>query len=292
MQIENPLVYLNGKFIPRDQAFVSVDDRGFVYADSLYEGIHSYHGYLFEMKAHLRRLQRGLEILRIQVNEFDRLEEIAKKLITENNLQNTDAFVYIQITRGVAFPRRHAFPPASTPPTVYLSANPLIVNLESAEKGIAVITTPDLRWGRCDLKSTNLLANVLATQEAIERGTDEAILVKDGIVTEGSRSSVFAVFDGTIQTYPLDQNILPGITRQVVLDLCQHLKFDVLEKTIPEKQFTDADEIFIAQTTGEVLPVVKVNNTIIANGLPGEITRRLQQAFSHHITALRAKSRG
>src|SRR5262245_23305344 len=224
-------IYLNGQFLPREQAAISVEDRGFLFGDSLYEVIRSYGGFLFEQEAHLQRLQNGLQALSIEVPEFERLTNIATQLLQENKLAEAEATVYFQITRGPARPRKHAFPSSPVPPTIYVAANPLQPNLSWAERGVAAITVPDLRWGRCDLKTTNLLPNVLANQQAHENRADEAIFVRDGIVIEGSHSNVFAVFEGVVTTHPLTQNLLPGITRQVVLNLCRTLNVPYKESS-------------------------------------------------------------
>lgn len=273
------LVYLNGKFLPHEQAVISVNDRGFLFGDSLYEVIRSYHGRLFEKEAHLQRLQNGLRALRINVGEFEQLIAIAQQLLEKNDLQKEDAAIYFQITRGAASPRKHAFPETNTPPTVFVAANRLNIDPALIERGVAVITTPDIRWGRCDLKTTNLLANVLANQRAHESQAYEAIFIRDGVVTEGSHSNFFAVWKGTILTHPTGAAILPGITRQVVLKLCRELQFNVEEKALPAHVLPQAQELFLTLTSAEVMPVIRVDGELIADGKPGEKTRRLQQAF-------------
>jgi len=281
------LVYLNGRFLPREQAMVSVDDRGFLFGDSLYEVIRSYHGHLFEPAAHLQRLQNGLQTLRIHVAEFDQLGVIAQRLLAENDLQQAEATVYFQITRGAARARKHAFPPPDTSPTVYIAANQLAFNPAYSENGVAIITVPDVRWSRCDLKTTNLLANVLANQQAQEAGAYEALFIRNGVVTEGSHSNCFAVSGDTIFTHPLGPAILPGITRRVVLELCAQLQLKVEETPLVAERLQNAREIFLTLTSGEVTPVAKVDGSMVGNGRPGEITRRLQKAFREHVETLR-----
>ena len=283
------LVYLNGKFVPREQAAISVDDRGFLFGDSLYEVIRSYNGFFFEREAHLRRLRNGLEALRIHVREFDRLEEIACRLIADNGLAETDATIYFQITRGAPATRKHAFPDPEVPPTVYVATNPLKLKSEWAENGIAVITISDLRWGRCDLKTTNLLPNVLANQQAHEAGAEEAILVRKGMVVEGSHSNVFAVLAGVVVTHPNAPVLLPGITRKVAIDLCRQLHLPIEEKPISRNQFQQAEEVFLTLTTAEMAPVVRIDGKVVGNGQPGAITRRLQQAFAEYVRAARER---
>ncbi|MGH7490949.1 MAG: D-amino acid aminotransferase [bacterium] len=284
------LIYLNGQFLPREQATISVDDRGFLFGDSLYEVIRSYRGFLFEKDAHLRRLQNGLQALRIEVSPFERLADIAMQLLRENKLAEAEATVYFQITRGPAQPRKHAFPSSPVPPTIYVAANPLQPNLAWAERGLAAITMPDLRWGRCDLKTTNLLPNVLANQQAHETGADEAIFVRDGIIVEGSHSNVFAVLDGVVTTHPLTPILLPGITRQVVLDLCRTLGLPYQESPFTLSELKKAGEVFITFTSGEVTPVVSIDQSEAWNGRPGVITRRLQEAFREYVQATKSSS--
>lgn len=281
------LVYLNGKFVPRAEAMISVYDRGFLFGDSLYEVIRSYRGLLFEAQAHLQRLQNGLHALRLRIAEFDRLLEISQRLLAENDLLHEEATLYFQITRGAAFPRTHAFPPADTPPTVFIAAHKHAFNPAYLEHGVGVITVPDVRWSRCDLKTTNLLANILANQQAHEAGAYEALFVRDGMITEASHSNFFAVVDGKIFTHPLGSAILPGITRQVVLQLCRELQFDLKEEPLATMQLPYASEAFLSLTSAEVLPVIKVDDKKIGEGKPGELTRRLQRAFGEHVESLR-----
>jgi D-alanine transaminase len=282
------LVYLNGQFLPREQATISVDDRGFLFGDSLYEVIRSYRGLLFEKEAHLRRLQNGLHALQIEVPEFEHLLEIATQLLQKNHLSEGEATIYIQITRGAARPRKHAFPMPPVSPTVYVATNPFQPKLSWAEKGLAAITVPDLRWQRCDLKTTNLLPNVLANQRAQESGADEAIFVRDGIVVEASHSNVFAMIDGVVTTHPATPILLPGITRQVVLELCRALTLPWQESAFTVRELEKAGEVFITLTSGEVTPIVNIDQRDVGNGKPGVMTRRLQEAFHEYVQIARS----
>ncbi len=281
------LVYLNGKFLPREQAVISVDDRGFLFGDSLYEVMRSYQGFLFEKEAHLRRLQNGLQALRLRVAEFDQLGEIAQSLLRENDLMHEDAAVYFQITRGAAFPRKHAFPAQEVAPTVYVAANKLALNPAYVEHGVAIITLPDQRWDRCDLKTTNLLANVLANQQAQEAGAYEALFIRNGVVTEGSHSNFFALWNSTLFTHPTGSAILPGMTRQVVLELGKQLGFDIEEAPLAAERLQLTQEMFLTLTSGEIMPVIKMDGKLIGAGKPGEMTRKLQRAFHEYVEALR-----
>lgn len=279
------LVYLNGKFISHEQATVSVYERGFLFGDGIYEVIRSYHGYFFETEAHLRRLQHGLATLQLPFDDFAGLENIARRLLAENNLLNGESLIYFQITRGAAIPRKHFFPPPDTPPTVYIAANKFVPSRDLIENGVAAITMPDIRWHRCDLKTINLLPNVLASQKAHEQGADEAIFIHEGVATEASHSNLFAVFDGKVITHPRSPKILPGITRAVVLELCQELRLPLEETPQVATRLPQASELFLSRTTGEVVPIVRLDNVVIADGKPGPITRKLQEAFAQKTVA-------
>lgn len=277
------IVYLNGKFQPKTQAAISVDDRGFLFADGVYEVVRGYGGLFFEIEAHVRRMQNGLEALRIAIPEGFNLSDIARVLLEQNDLQNAETTIYCQITRGAAAARTHAFPASSVSPTVYVAASLFVPPLEKRQKGIAAVTTPDVRWSRCDLKTVGLLANCLAKQHALESGVDEAIFVRDGVALEGSSSNLFIVKDGTVVTNPKTNYILPGITRQVVLDISHSLGIEANEAPLFIDLLKAADEVFVTHTTGEVVPVVRINAREIAGGSPGPITRKLQTAFTEIV---------
>ena len=273
-------VYLDGVFLDRAQATVSVDDRGFLFGDGVYEVTRARNGRLFEGERHLRRLGRSLKGTGITLPEgvTKTLLGVSERLLRDNALEEGDAIVYLQITRGVA-PRTHYFPPAGTPPTVFLSATRLTPPEEVRARGAAAITTADLRWGRCDLKTINLLPNVLARQEAVAAGAFEAILVRDGVLTEGSSSNVFAVIGGTLRTHPAGPRILAGITREVLLELAAEVGLAVAEAPIAADELTQASEVLIAATTADVMPVVRVDGRAVGDGRPGPVARQLQRAL-------------
>ena len=277
------VVYLNGEYVPQNEARVSVEDRGFLFADGVYEVIRAYEGRPFLLEAHLERLRQGLQALRIDDPGTAGLPEVAERLLDENGLRSGDATIYIQITRGAA-PRAHAFPPAGTRPTVYVAAKRFQPHpAEYVQDGVAAITYPDMRWSRCDIKSVALLPNVLANQAAKEAGAFEALFVRDGIVIEGSHSNLFAVRDGTLVTYPACNYILAGITRRRVMELAAGLGIPVVEDAIPVHALSETTELFLSGTTTEILPVTRVDGRAIGNGRPGPITRRLQRAFRDSI---------
>ena len=272
------IVYFNDEFLPKEDVRISPDDRGFLFADGAYEVIRSYDGKLFRLAAHLLRLEHSLSALRITAPNTRELADAAVQLIERNDLSRGDAALYIQVTRGVA-PRQHAFPPTDTPPTVYMSARPFHALHEKAKHGVRVILVPDIRWSRCDIKSVALLPNVLASQQAKESGAYEAVFVRDGIVTEGSHTNLAAVFDGQLVTHPKTNHILPGITREIVLALCQELDLPYRESPIPETELGEADELMLLGTTTEVMPIVQVDDWQVGTGQPGPVTKTLQQAF-------------
>lgn len=285
------IVYLNGQYIPRQQASIDVDDRGFLFADGIYEVIHSYEGHLFQMDAHLRRMEHGLRSLHIAMDDMQAVREVAGRLIVENGLTHGEATVYVQITRGSA-PRTHYFPPAGTPPTVYVAATRFTPQPAQAEEGIAVILVPDLRWARCDIKSVALLPNVLARQQAVEAGVGDAIFVRDGVALEGTSSNFFGVFDGEVVTAPKTNYILPGITRDVAIRLCADIGVPVREAPILEHRLGEAEELFLTSTIVEIRPIVRLNGHPVGTGAPGPVTRRIQQAFRDLVSDLKGGTRG
>jgi D-alanine transaminase len=272
------IAYFNGSFMLQEEVKISPDDRGFLFADGAYEVIRSYQGKLFKAEEHLKRLSRSLRELQITQPDMENLREIAEQLLERNDLKIGDATVYIQVTRGVA-PRKHSFPDEKAPPSVYLSVSPFKPPQEKSETGVKIILVPDIRWARCDIKSVALLPNVLASQQAKERGAEEAVFVRDGAITEGSHSNFAAVFSGELVTCPKTNYILGGITREVVLNLCRELGIPFREFPIFEKELQKADELMILSTTNEVMAVVQVNDWRVGNGKPGPITLKLQKAF-------------
>lgn len=275
-------VYLNGEYIDHGAAKVSVDDRGFLFADGVYEVIRVYDGRPFLMEPHVARMRDGLQQLQIDPTCTDDLPAIADRLLRENALTDGDATIYVQVSRGVA-PRKHAFPAECTP-TVYAAAKPFTNHPNRFfDEGVAAITLPDTRWTRCDIKSIALLPNVLANQAAHAAGAFEALFVKDGIVIEGSHSNLFAVIDGTLITYPKGNYILAGITRQLVLDLARDLAIPVAEAGLRWDRLGDVEELFLSGTTTEVMPVTTLDGRKVADGRVGVFTKQLQEAYRSRI---------
>lgn len=276
------LVYLNGRFVDRASASVPIDDRGFLFGDGVYEVLRVVQGRLVEPARHWARLARGLAGLRIRrPDELDdrALGAIAHHLLADNGLTDGEALVYLEITRGAA-PRTHHFPPPDTSPTVLMSVGAYAPPHALRERGTAVITVPDQRWARCDLKTINLLPNALAKQLAVDAGVHEAVFVRDGVVTEGSSSNIFALVDGELRTYPASNYILSGITRDVVLDIAGDLGLTVRTFPILAAELPAAEEVFLTSTTNDVMPVTSVDGARIGDGRPGPVTMRLYQAFA------------
>ena len=277
------IVYFNQQFIPKTQVKIDPDDRGFLFADGAYEVIRSYRGKLFKADAHLARLNRSLGFLRIDLPEEVNFREIGCRLLEQNNLQEEDANVYIQVTRGSA-QRKHAFPDEDIPATLYASVSSFERPVKKQELGVKVILVPDNRWTRCDIKSISLLANVLASQRAKEENAEEAIFVRDDVALEGSHSSFCGVFNNCLTTAPKSNYILPGITREVVLQLCREIDITVDESPISVNRLKEADELMLLSTSLEITPVVQVDDWKAGDGKPGAVTRKLQQAFEKLIT--------
>lgn len=283
------IVYLNGRFLPLAEANISPRDRGFLFADGLYEGVAAYAGELFFWDEHMARLAVGLRALEIPFDGLPALRTAAQRLLAENDLRDRDAFVYLQITRGAA-PRAHPFPRPPIEPTVYAEAKPLgRVPDEQMRRGVAAITVPDLRWARCDLKTLSLTANVLAKEAAVRAEAYEALLVRDGAVIEGSHSNFFAVLEGALTTFPESPYILPGITRRLVLELAAELGLAIRLTAVRVEDLPRLEEAFFTGTTTEVLPVVAIDGRQVGTGSPGDVTRRLRQAFLERTAPVPAR---
>jgi D-alanine transaminase len=280
------IVYFNGQYLPKDAVRISPEDRGFVFGDGIYEVIRSYDGELFGLDAHLARMHHGVCELAINGADVEQVGEVAAELIRRNELTSGDATVYVQITRGVA-PRTHFFPDPTVPPTVYAQAGRFTPKGDPA-RGVAAITVPDIRWARCDIKTVQLLPNVLANQRAHAAGVAEALFVRDGVVLEGSHSSLFFVFGKEVRTAPKTNYVLPSITRDVVLELCRANAIAVRETPVFVHEVSRASEAFLAGTTVEVMPIVQIDGGTVGGGTPGPLTRRLQELFRGRVTASRA----
>lgn len=282
-------VYVNGEFCPEDQACVPVLDRGFIFGDGVYEVIPAYNGKLFRLQQHLERLQTNLDAIRIQnPMTFGQWEDMLYELIDRNrkNSDNNHYSVYLQVTRGVA-KRDHALPD-NIKPTVVAMANPLLSpSGDDLKTGVKAITADDFRWRNCQIKATSLLANVLLRQMAVDKGATESILIRDDYAYEGAASNIFIVENGCIITPPKSQYLLPGITRDLVLELAAKNNIPHEESTISRTRLQDADEIWMTSSTKEILPITQLDNRPVGKGVPGPIWKKmldLFQAFKQSYT--------
>ncbi|MGQ0578425.1 MAG: D-amino acid aminotransferase [Betaproteobacteria bacterium] len=274
------MIYLNGEFMPIEQARVPVLDRGFIFGDGVYEVIPVYSRHPFRLAEHLRRLQASLDGIRLGNPHDDATwTRLTRRLIQLNAPE--DQSLYLQITRGVA-KRDHAFPPGVAP-TIFMMSNALSMPpREQVEKGVGAITAADNRWLRCDIKSIALLPNVLLRQLAVDAGCVEAVLVRDGIMIEGAASNIFVVKDGVLLAPPKSHLMLPGITYDVVLELAQAdgTKYEV--RAIPEAELHGADEVWLTSSTKEVLAIVKLDGKAVGRGIPGPVFRRMYALYQEY----------
>jgi D-alanine transaminase len=284
-------VYLNGAFLPIEQACVSVMDRGFLFGDGVYEVIPAYGGRLFRFPHHLQRLQNSLEGIRLANPCGDaQWQSILTELLERNREgagDHNDQSVYLQVTRGSAPKRDHSFPEQVTP-TVFAMSTPIAEpdpNIEA--HGVAAVTLDDIRWQMCNIKAITLLPNVLLRQQATEQSSAEALLVKDGLVIEGSASNVFVIKDGLIQTPPNGPLMLPGITRDLVLELAAEHGLRCSENDVPDTALRDADEIWITSSTREIIPVTRLDGRPVGTGLPGPVWKTMIGFYRNYKEAVR-----
>ncbi|MBW0770295.1 MULTISPECIES: D-amino-acid transaminase [Mammaliicoccus] len=275
-------VYINDEFVDESEGKVSYTDRGYNFGDGIYEYIRIYDGNAFTAKEHFERLFRSAKEIGLNLEDYTvkSLTELIEELAEKNNVKNGG--VYIQVTRGVA-PRNHPFPEASTKPVFSAFSKSYERPYDELENGIKAITVDDIRWLRCDIKSLNLLGNVLAKEKATQSDAGEAIMHRDGIVTEGSSSNVFAVKDSKIYTHPANNLILNGITRRVINEIANELNIPFVEESFDVEFLKSADEVIVSSTSIEVMPVIQVDDTFISDGTVGKITKELQKSFNNYI---------
>jgi D-alanine transaminase len=277
------IAYVNGRYLPHNHAAVSVEDRGFQFADGVYEVCEVRDGRLIDTTRHLARLQRSLGELRMAMPmPLSALKVVLRETVRRNRVH--DGIVYLQVTRG-ASPRDFPFPPEGTPPTIVVTArsNDPAKIARMAEEGIAVITVPDIRWQRVDIKSVALLPNVLAKQAARDQGAREAWLVDArGYVTEGGSSNAWIVKDGALITRPLGTDILPGVTRSVVLDAVAAKGLKLEERAFTVEEAYAAQEAFVTSASQIVMPVVRIDGRPVGTGKPGPVALGLRRDFYGH----------
>ncbi len=278
--VSDRIVYLNGEFLPLSQAKVSVLDRGFLFGDGVYEVIPAYGGKLFRLDQHLERLGQSLRGIRL---DPPLAHAEWRRILTKLLQGSQDQSVYLQITRGAYATRDHAFP-ASIRPTVFAMANPCPAARPEPAKAILC---EDIRWQWCHLKTITLLANVLLRQQAIERGCQEAILVRSGKVTEGAASNIFIVSDGILVTPPKGPQLLPGVTRDLILELAAAHAVPHQEREIQAAELARAEEIWYTSSTRELVPIVELDGKPVGSGLPGEVFWRMYELFQAYKQAFR-----
>ena len=285
------MIYLNGKFMPVEQAMIPVLDRGFIFGDGVYEVIPVYSRQPFRLDGHLQRLQSSLDNIRLDnPHTDDQWREIIGRLIASNDPE--DQSLYLQVTRGVA-KRDHAFP-ANTTPTVFMMSNPLLPPTpEQIQNGVGVITAADNRWLRCNVKSTALLPNVLLRQLAADAGCAETLLIRNGLLTEGSASNAFVIRNGVILAPPKSNLMLPGITYDVVLELAAAGGVPLEVRDIAESELSGAEEIWVTSSSREILPVTSLNGNPVGKGQPGPVFRRMHALYQEYkLKVMRAGKAG
>lgn len=271
------MIYLNGKFLPMEQATIPVLDRGFIFGDGVYEVIPVYSRKPFRLSEHLSRLQHSLDGIRLQnPHTEEQWAGLIERIIELN--EGDDQYLYLHITRGVA-KRDHAFPRGVTP-TVFIMSNPLLTPpAKLLVSGVSAITARDNRWGRCDIKAISLLPNILLRQLAVDAQAMETILLRDDLLTEGAASNIFIVKDGLLLTPPKDHRILPGITYDVVLELAETHGVPHAVRDISELELRTAEEIMLTSSTKEILPITQLDGQPIGNGTPGPVFQQLDRLY-------------
>ena len=283
MKSLNRIVFVNGEYIKEEDAVISIFDRGFIFGDGVYEVVPVINTRLVDKQYFLERLDRSLNELSIRWPcSKEKYMEVMNQLIAKNNLQ--EGIVYSQVTRGAA-DRDFPFPENTAPSFVAFTSVMNLLNNAEIETGIAVVTTPDLRWKRRDIKSVNLLGQVLAKQDAVSKNSVEGWMVEDGIVTEGVSSSAYIVKDGILITRPLSNLILPGIRRRTLLEIAESANVEVNQRTFTVEEAMAADEAFISSATTMALAVISIDGHTIGNGKPGPVTQQLRKLYEARALA-------
>ena len=280
------IAYFNGKFLPKNDINISPDDRGFLFADGVYEVVRWYEGFFYDMNSHVTRLKRSLRELRINWDNADLFPSISLDLIKLNKLETQPALIYLQITRGVAS-RTHFFPSPEVKPTVYAYTWPFVPESQSKESGIRAMLKEDIRWSRCDIKSVALLPNTLSFQEAYENRMKECIFVRDGLITEGSHSNIFFVIEGTLFTHPESNHILSGVTRKNILRIAQDFGIKIREEALQENRIRFVREAFVTNTSAEITPITELGGNTFGEEVPGPVTKLIREKFDAEIKALK-----
>jgi D-alanine transaminase len=275
------IAYLNGEYLPLEQARISPLDRGFLFADGIYEVIPAYGSVLFRLDEHLERLERSLAAIQLaNPHTRDEWRDLFNGLIEKNGGGNIS--VYLQVTRGAPEKRDHAYPTTPPAPTIFAMTNPIAApaaDTPDTAEGLSAISMDDFRWSRCDIKSIALLPNVMMRQHAVQQGCAEAILIRDGFATEGSATNFFIVKNGIVITPPKSNFILPGITRDLTVELCRDNGVAIEERSVSETELNQADEIWLSSSTKEIVPVVMLNGAPVGNGKPGPVWKTVAHLY-------------
>jgi len=280
------LVYLNGAYQSAAEACVPIMDRGFMFGDGVYEVIPVYAGKPFRLQQHMQRLQNSLDAVEIKNPLSDQAWKEVFDTLYAHNCGQDDAYIYLQVTRGVMERREHAYDAELIPTVLVMCQSHTFTILDKRTAGIKAVTLEDNRWSDCHIKSVNLLPNVLRKQQAINQGATEAILIREGYVIEGSASNLFIVKDEVVRTPPKTRHMLGGITRDVIIELCHANKVVLGEKEITEDELHDADEIWMTSSTKEIMPVTELNQHKVGRGLVGPKWEQVQDLFQAHKEAL------
>jgi len=276
-------VYINGEYKQQNEASVNVNDRGYLLADGVYEGFRIYNGKIFKLQEHKDRFQRSLNELKISHTLTNEIEEVFKNLFEKNSYNKEDQlFYYMQITRGVA-PRDHSFPKEIPEVGIYAFLSEKKINIEAYNNGVEVCTVPDNRWARCDIKCISLVANCLAKQIALDGGFADGLFVHDGVITEGTSTNVCFVKNGVVYTHAATNRILSGVTRNFVIELCKENGIEIIEFPLTVDKISNVDEAFLTGTSGEITPIIKIDNITIADGKTGSITKNLQKYYIEYV---------
>jgi D-alanine transaminase len=276
------LSYFNGKLIDDSKVCISPYDRGFLFGDGVYEVVRNYGGNIFYLDEHFERLANSLKKIDINVPNLYEIKSFCPEIIKSNNPQSLDSLLYIQITRGTSYPRSHIISP-DIQPTVFVTSFPFTSYIKEMQNGIKVILLEDIRWYHCDIKSIGLLGSILGNRDALRAGATEALWVRSSFMTEGTHTNFIAIKNKELFTPPLNNFVLPGITRSIIHKLCNKLDIKFHEVEIRETELKSFDEMMVVGTASEIMPVVKVDDWKVGSGKPGEITKLLQKEFKKFI---------
>lgn len=292
MPIPNLIAYLNGQFAPLNELSVPVLDRGFLFGDGVYEMIPVYSRCVFRLDEHLHRLARSLAQVHIaNPYELPQWRSLVLDLVARQPFE--DQSIYLQVTRGVAYPRNHAFPTPSVLPTVFAFCDPLEMPPKQAfERGVAAVTSPDLRWLRCDIKAISLLANVLAKQQAVDAHVAETIMLRDGKMIEGAASNIFIVQNGVLYAPQPSHLMLTGITYDLVIELARQSNVPLTLGDVTETMLRSADEVWLSSSSKEILPIVTLDGQAVGNGEPGPMYKHMIQLYQNYKATVMRRGEG